>query len=417
MKKGPSRAAGLAFLAFLVLIAAGPGALAFEAVDTVPWPSRGAFPAYPRDAVRPTDLWVQGGMQHDSNVVRSETDERSETITRVGAGFRHDQRLAGRQHVVVDARGDYYHFNRIESLNHFAYTVLGNWLWEVGNDLSGSVILGRDRRQADIAETRSTIRDPVTITRIVATAGYLVTPSVRVRGGLAGARAERRLAAEAETRATSVTAAAEYVSPLRNTLGVEYRNTRGDAPVPEFVVPLGTFVDNDFDEREVAFVAAYVPVPQLRSAIRIGRTERQYTQIAGRDFDGTTGRILVEWLPGNKTILGFEAYKVPQSVIDIAAGHVVAKGVAFSPRWAANNKLVLSARFSRDRRTFQGDPAVSAGAPLRDEVSTLVRFAVGWEFARHWEAAFAIDRGERESNVALRDYQYTAYMANVAWRW
>ena len=414
MKNIQRRSAALTFL--LALAAAPLTAAAFEAIDTIPWPSRGVFPAYPREDDRPTDFWVQGGVRRDDNALRLETGERSDIITRLGAGIRHETRVVGRQRVRLEARGDYYDYDRLNELDHFAYALAGDWLWEIGNNLSGTVLIGRERRQVDLAETLTERLDTTTLTRIGGTAAYLISPRFRVRGGLASTRAERSRARETETRATSAVAGADYVSPLGNTLGIEYRATQGEAPFDEFVATLG-LVNNDYDEREVSLVATYALGPQLRSGVRVGRTSRDYDELSARDFDGNTGRIFVDWLPGNKTILGFEDYREPRSVIDIAASHVLLKGFAFGPRWAATNKLVLSARFVRERREYEGDPALTAGGVLRNEVLSLVRFALGWEPQRRWQLSLALDRGERESNAAGRDYDFAAVMGNVAYVW
>jgi hypothetical protein len=406
-----------AALAVLLLLAAAPtSAPAFEAIDTLPWPSEGVFPAYPREDDRPTDYWFQGGLRRDDNVLRVETGERSDTITRLGAGIRHDQRIVGRQRVRLEARGDFYKYSTFQELDHFAYAARGDWLWEIGNQLSGVVSVGADRRQADIAETRAERLDTVTLFRAGATAGYLVTPRLRVRGGVAGTRADRSRATVVETRATTFTVGADYVSPLANTVGLELRTTEGEVPEEEFVPTLG-FVDNDFREREVALVVAYALGTQLRAGVRLGYTTRDYDQIGARDFDGATGRVSVDWLPGNKTILGFEAYREPRSVVDIAASHVLAKGLAFGPRWAVTNKVVLSARFARERLVYEGDPALASGGVLRDDLVHLMRLAVGWEPQRRWRIGLGFDRGERESNILGRDYQFSAVMANLAYDW
>jgi hypothetical protein len=417
MKKVQRRFTRLAIL--VCLVATSSMAFAFRAVDTLPWPSHGEFPAYPADTVGPTEVWGEAGILRDNNILRRETNRVGDTVTRVGVGLRHDQRIVGRQRLLVDARGDYYYFNHFDDISHFAYSVLGSWLWELGNDFSGSVIFGRDRRQVDFSETTvlRTVFDPVETTRAGANGAYAISPNLRAHAAVAGARAERRLTADAETRAASYNVGLDYVTPLRNTFGVEFRNTKTDAPVRELVTGTGILVDNSFHERETALVTVYTPIPSIRAVGRLGRTHREYVDLPERNFDGTTYRVGLDWMPGTKTVLGFEAYKAPQSVIDVGVGHLIVKGVAFVPRWAATNKLVLSARFARERRTFAGDPTVALGEPLRDELSTLIRFAVGWEPQRHWQLGFAIDRGERESNFAGRDYQYTALMANAAWHW
>lgn len=405
-------------LGLLLCLAAAPGAAgAFEAIDTLPWPSAGVFPAYPREDERPTGYWFQAGARREDNALRVATGARSDTITRLGAGIRHEERIVGRQRVRLEARGDYYKYNRFTALDHFAYSALGNWLWEIGNQLSGTVLVGHDQRQADIAETRTDRFDRVRTTRAAATAGYLVTPRFRLRGGLAGTRADRSAFRETEIRATSVTVGADYVSPLANTVGLEYRSTNGDVPTLEFVAPLSAFVSNGYRERELSLVATYALGAQLRAGVRLGRTWRDYDELSQRNFDSGTGGLTIDWLAGNKTILGFEAYREPRSVIDIAASHVLVRGVAFGPRWALTNQVVLSARVLRERRVFGGDPALAAGGILRDDLVNLLRFAVGWEPQRRWQIGLAVDRGERESNIAGRDYQLTAVMGNLAYIW
>lgn len=414
MRNLPRRSAALAVLFFLAAVPTA--APAFEAVDTLPWPSRGVFPAYPREEERPTDLWFQAGVRREDNALRAETGERSDTITRFGAGIRHEQRVIGRQRVRLEARGDYYNYSQLSSLDHFAYSLLGDWLWEIGNELSGSLVAARERRQADVGETLTDRLDTVTSTRLGGTAAYRITPGFRVRGGLAGSSTDRKEARETEVDATSWTVGADYVSPLANTVGLEYRSTNAEAPNAEFVTGLG-FVNNDYRERELSLVATYALGAQLRSGLRLGRTQREYADVPARDFDGTTGVVTFDWLPGNKTILGFEAYRLPRSVVDVAASHMLVKGIAFGPRWAVTNKMVLSARVLRERRVFEGDPELSAGATLRDELVTLWRLALGWEPQRFWQVGIGLDRGERESNIAGRDYQFTAMMANLAYSW
>lgn len=413
MKNVQRRSAAFAVSFFLAAIPTT--APAFEAIDTLPWPSAGAFPAYPREADTTTDYWLNAGAARDDNALRVESAEQSDTITRVGGGIRHEARVVGRQRVRLEARGDYYKYNQLSALDHFGYSLLGNWLWEIGNQLSGTVLVGQDRRQTDLAETRLERLDLAKTTRAGATAAYLVTPGLRLRGGLAAARSVRSQALETEIRATTVTVGADYVSPLANTLGVEYRTTNGEAPAPELVG--GVLVDNDYREREFSLVATYALGAQLRTGVRLGRTMRDYDQVSGRDFSGFTGRVTLDWLPGSKTILGFEAYREPRSVIDVSASHLLLKGVAFGPRWAVTNQVVLAARFARERRTFDGEPALAAGATLQDEVVHLLRFAVGWEPQRRWQVSAALDRGERESNSAGRDYQFTAVMGNLAYVW
>jgi len=396
---------------------AAPNARAFEAVDSIPWPSAGAFPAYPPEADVPIDVWFHAGVMHDSNVLRTQTDERSDNIARLGGGMTIDQRVAGRQRVRLDARGDYYKYDKSSTLDHWAYALAGDWLWEIGNNLSGELLAAYDRRQVDMGETLTERLDLVTTKRAAATAAYLISPRIRLRAGVDGTDTDREQNRTTNVRAVRWTVGTDYVSPLGNTIGLEYRDTNGVAPDAEFVPQLGRFVDNDFHERELSIVSTYALGATLRSSIRLGHTRRDYSDVPERSFNDNTGVVTVDWLPGSKTVLRFEAYRLPRSVADVSASHEVQRGVAFGPRWAMTSKTVLSARLLNERRTFSGDPGVIAGAVKRDEVYRIARFAFGWEPQHFWQVGVAFDVGERESNIDGRDYQYNAVMANLAYVW
>lgn len=397
------------------LLALAPAAaLAFDAVDIIPYPSTGVFPAYDREiGTAPIGISAQAGWMYDDNVLRRPSGGQSENIVRVGAGARVDQRVYGRQSVVLDVRGDYYHYGHFDDLSYFGYGLLGEWRWELGNQLSGTLGYARRRFQADISETQAAVEDLITGDRVYASAGYRFAADWRLRLGADWAGYDRPTRVEAETESTSVTVGLDYVTPLLNAIGIEYRGSRGDAPVSaESGIP-GVFVDNDYIEKELAAVLVYNLGTTLRVRGRFGHTERSYTVLPGRDFDGATWRAGVEWLPGMKTILSFETYKEPRSVIDIAAHHVVLRGSAFGIAWAPLAKVSLYTRFINERRIHEGDPAVAAGGLLLDETLRTMRFGVGWEPRRHWYVGAAMDHGERESNELGRDYDYNAYVFNV----
>jgi hypothetical protein len=415
MEKIQIRTAALAVL--FVLSAMPQVALAFTTVDTLPWPSRGRFPAYPAEPLPLTDWWVEGGLMYDTNVLRRQNDVRDDFVGRVGVGVRHLQRIVGRQSLQLEGRVTGYGYKDLDNLDHIGYLANAIWLWEVGNDLSGTLAAGREQRLSDLSERQDGVRDLVTMTRFGGSAAYRLGPNSRLRTAFDTALGERTLTASAKLRATSVSFGADWVTPLQNHLGLEYRLTQGDAPVPELVAPVGTFVNNDFHEKEVAVVGDYLaPDQRLRLNGRIGHTRRTYSQIGGRDFSGTTYRGGFDWSVGAKTALEFFAYSEPRSIIDIAARHVLAKGTLLGPRWAYSAKTVFSLNWVRERQTGVGDPAVATAAvPLRDELVNTIRLGMGWEPERHWQVGFGLDRGTRYSNYFGRSYNYSAAMANVAY--
>jgi exopolysaccharide biosynthesis operon protein EpsL len=409
----------------LAFLAPGAGlAQQFNTVDTIPWPALGRFPAYQTQLPRPTEMWVQAGALHDSNLFRLSSgadanrvlgsSDRSDTVIRAGGGIRHEQLIAGRQRLRLEASGDQYSYHRYTQLNHVAYRLAGTWLWELGNDLSGTVGYERRRRLIDLAGIQRPIKDLITEDHLFASGAYLLGPSVRLRGGVDGFKGSHSAVSGefANSTITTVTGGADYVTTLQNSIGVEVRQSQAKVPFQE---PVGlTLVNNEYTEKEVALVATYIPSSQLRTTGRIGHTRRHHKDLSQRDFSGTTWRMAADWTPLNKTGFELALYKEPRSIIDIAATYVVVKGVSFGPRWAPTEKLVFNMALVRETQDFAGAAdRIVLGAPLQSETVRIVRFGAGWEPKRFVQLTAGFDHGIRSSNVLFRDYSYNAAMLNA----
>jgi hypothetical protein len=400
----------------LVLLAMAPtAALAFETIDSLPWPTRGHFAGYPAEAVHPWGLFIQGGVMRDSNVLRVPVDKRVEWITRVGAGIRSEGLIIGRQRALLEVTGEYYDYARFDVLDHFAHGLRGEWLWEFTNDFSGTLGASRRKRLADIGEIQRAVRDMVTEDRAYGSGAWRVGPSVRLTGGGDVAHIEHSSRGVRQAWGYGVRGGAEYVTPVGTALGAEYRIARGDAPVVE-ELGLGAFPANEYEEREAALTASYRLGIDIGLSGRVGRTTRTYTELQGRDFKGTTWRGRGEWRLGPKTNLVGDIYKEPVALVDTTALHVVRRGIGIGPSWAATYKLVFSGRYVWERRLHEGDPEVAiVGAPLRDERYDTIRLGAGWEPQRHVQLGGAFDYGRRDSNVSGRDYGYFQVTLNLRW--
>lgn len=411
----------------VALLALAPAtALAFEAVDTIVLPMRGGFDAYTLDPVYPTNLWIQAGMMYDSNPfgitdgtnVRAALgrDEKWDLITRVGVGANHTQRIAGRQSIRLGARADYNQYLNYTDVSHASYGLGVDWLWELTNDLAGTVGWGRTGGIADTSESQRATKDYITSDRLYASGAYRIGPNWRLRGGINGEWSERSGDRDdVDASLHSVLVGIDYVSTLANTIGLQWRKTRGNAPVTPLLDPGGAFTDNEYKETEYAIVASYNVGAQLRFSGTVGRAERTYTQLPIEPFDGPIYRARVDWLPGYKTVLTLEAYQAVRAVLDVDATHVEVTGFSFGPSWAPTAKLVFTARLVHERRQYQSTQ--DASLTPRDESINLIRLGSGWEPRRHFSVTSAIEYGQRGSNVAGRDFDHIAVMGNIRYDW
>lgn len=396
------------------LLALAPAtALAFETVDTLPWPSAGGFfPTYEGDPIRPWSVFAYAGAMYDSNVRRVLTGETSDIISRLGVGGRYTARVVGRQSIAVEGYGEYRTYDRLDEFNHFAYGLRGSWLWEIGNQLAGTATLARTQRLADVGEAGA-VKDIVTVDRAEVGGGYVFHPDWRLTGGAGATRVEHDGRPVDTAYSTGVRAGIEYVSGLRNTIGLEWRYADGDAPLDAAIGPGGTI---DYQENEIAATLSYGFGATLRFRGRLGQTERTYPDLSAANFSGTTGRGTLDWALAPKLVLNFDAYRSSDPVVDTTALYVDRRGTSVGVSWAATYKLIFTFRAINERRIYSGDPLVATGEPQRDETLRTLRFGLGWEPERRWQISTSLDVGTRESNLLGRDYDYTAIVGNIRYQ-
>lgn len=414
-------------LRVVLLIVLPNSALAFEAVDALVYPSRGAFPeAYAPDPIYPTILWAQAGLMFDNNPFRLNdatdaqavlgNEHRSDAVTRLGLGAGHVARIIGRQGVRLLARGEYYDYLRYDTFDHFAYGLRGEWLWALGSDLVGVAGYVRENGLADPAEVQAPIKDEITTDRLFANGEYALGPYTRLRAGISEERSkregDRRLLV---TDASTVFVGAGIVTPLANSIGVEARRSEGSSPPGPLIDPIGAFASNRYMENEVAVLAVYNLGTQLSVTGRLGRTQREYSEVVVEEFDDTTGRGSISWRPGPKVAFTFDAYREPRGVLESDATHIDVRGMRFGISWAPTFKLVFSASFVNDDRVSQA--SLDPTAPQRDETVRTWRLAAGWEPRRHITVGTGLEYSERESNTVGRDFDYVQVMANVRYDW
>jgi Putative beta-barrel porin 2 len=402
--------------AALLLVLAPATALAFVTVDGLPYPSDGRFPAWRADPEGPWTIFAYGGAMYDSNLFRVATGEESDTIARVGFGGRTLNRIVGRQRLLLEGYGEYNDYNDFNEIDHFAYGLRGDWLWEIGNQTNGTVGYAYRKRLGDFGELRTPERTMITEERAIVDGGYRFSPNWRIFAGAEHFRDKRDNDELEWLNRTSLRGSLTYRTPLANEIGVEVVGTRGEARVD---VPVGadevSFID-DYDQTEVAATLAYALGAQLSITGRLGHLQRSYETLPSRDFDGTSYRAVIDWLPTAKLIFTLEGYRVPESLADVTATQVLREGAVFGVSWAATFKLVFTVRFINEDRVYEGDAdALRLGLERREDTVRTWRFGVGWEPQRHLQLGLGFDYGERTSNLPGGEYEYNQVMLNARW--
>jgi exopolysaccharide biosynthesis operon protein EpsL len=402
---------------------------AFERIEDIVWPDDGRFPAYPTEPdPRPVVFSVSGGYYHDDNVFRASDSavlppgtQKSDNIYRVGVGLRANLPYS-QQRFLINARVDNFTFDNNGRLDHVDYRFDGTWRWQAGSRLSGDLGYWRRRYLGDLGEIQVPLRDMITEDRIFGSAGFMLTPRWRVRGAADWRQWDHSEAtrSELDLKTTSGTVGLDYVTPLNNSFGVQFKGTHGEYDNRQAIAP-GTTVANTFDEYETSGVVRYNIGPRSLLTARVGYTRREHDEVPARDFDGFTGRLSLDWAVGAKTILNGSIWREIRSVEEFgtleqaAASFIISSGLSIGPTWAPTSKLVFEAKYVHEKREYEGDPTLSfpgsTGIQREDTINGL-RLAVGYAPRRNIRLSLAGERGDRDSNIFLRDYEYNRVSAN-----
>jgi hypothetical protein len=176
----------------------------------------------------------------------------------------------------------------------------------------------------------------------------------------------------------------------------------------------GSPVDNQYDEIETSAVAQWNVTGKSRIDARLGYTSRKHDQVSQRDFQGITGRLNYDWTIAAKTLLNMALWREIRSIEDVDASYVLSQGFSVGPAWAPTSKLVLQAKLLREKRDFEGDPGfVLTASPQREDTFRGARLSAGYTPLRNVELSLSLEKGDRSSNIAGRDYDYNAVNANA----
>ena len=412
-------------IAAAALMSFSAAATALDTLDEYFWPETGRFPAYPAERdERTVRFSVFGGYERDNNPFRlSDTvppptgfTQKSDTLLRYGAGLRVDVPQS-RQRFILDLQVENRDYNTFNVLDHTEYRGLGQWRWQAGNQWSGDVGYSKRRFLGAPESIQAAIKDMVTEDRFFANAGYLITPSYRVRGGAEYLKWDHdeptRVGLDA--RIWSYVAGLDYLTAAGNSIGGQVRYSEGDYPNRQAIAP-GTLVVNDYQETETSLVVHWILTGKSTLDLRAGYTKREHDQVAQRDFDGFTGRASADWFVGAKTLLNFALWREVRSTEDVSASYIVSEGWSIGPAWAPTVKTILQLRYLDEEQDYRGDPSLALGAPQREDHFRGIFGSAGYQPIRNFYVAVTAQYGGRDSNIVGRGYNYTAYGINARYR-
>ena len=354
---------------------------------------------------------------HDSNLFRSSPDEGnsevSETLTHIEAGIKVRYPVS-RQHFNLDFSINRNQFQRYEFLSHNGNNGQVVWNWEAGNLWQGDLGYTRSQTLASFVETQARVRDVRTQQSAFASANYTLHPDWRLHWGgrwsdLESGSSRNQFLNRDET---SGVLGVDYISNADNSLGLEGQLL--EARFPESGITSASNSDDSYSQVTISSVADWKYSGNSHFRGRFGYTQRRYSELAARDFNGMTGRLTYDWSITGKTLLSVAAWREVGAASDVVSTFAVIKGSSLDVSWFPTSKIFVRGGFAHKSYDFRGDAGFVLGVidQRKDDISSFGA-SVGYNPLHNIELSLKGIIEERDSTRVGVDYNYKLITADI----
>jgi exopolysaccharide biosynthesis operon protein EpsL len=361
----------------------------------------------------PFTVHVGAGLEHDSNVLRTPSDqERSDQVGSLSIGLKGDKQY-GLQRFRLEAEATRYRYQNLSELNYSTVNYAAAWDFQVTPRFQG--VLSANRTQyRDV----SRFTDVTGIERAGGTGGrsdraevlegrYLIDGPWRVLGGVLHNSSTSRDArrdintpydASPSVRSARVGVAYEFASGTEFTARVR----RGNGEYTDLPQSSGGSID--FRETETDFGVKWPVTAKTTVNGRIAYFQRNHSGNSALDFSGPVGEGSVSYEVTAKTRLTGGVSTALDSYQLGAPGHIRSTRVYVRPVYKPTVKTEVSLHYVHETRDFSGAPAGSTEDGRRD-TSQWITAGFGYQPLRNVELAATLRYERRNSNVPFGTYR------------
>ncbi len=368
--------------------------------------------AFPIVRAEPPDLLnfrASAGVEHNSNVLRSPTQEQSDNIGVLAVGVNVD-RSYSLQHFRADVEAARYSYNNHSELDYSTLNYAAAWDWKTGTALHG--VLSADRRQfRDIGDTVAGVAEIGRRTqRAELLEGiYDIDGAWRALAGVSHTSSSTTVPVswDASPTVRSARVGGGYEWASGSSLLVRWRHGEG-----EYKAPLSPASPTDFRENEVEAALKWLASGKTTLDARLGHLRRTHSQSPQSDFSGPTGSATVTWDATGKTrvIAGAMRY-LSSSGLD-SGGHVESDRAFIGPVWRATAHTSVNARYDRTVRHWRDIAPGTPDSGRRDVIES-ASLGIDWEPRRIVTVSASVRRERVNSSLTGASYRNTAVGANV----
>lgn len=212
---------------------------------------------------------------------------------------------------------------------------------------------------------------------------------------------EQQAVREGDTTAQGGAVGFRYVFPSSNSASYRIRQRRGETAG---LLGLSSVEPLHFDDRFHEFEGIWQLTGKTKLIARLGHLDRTYTDVAQRDFGGTTGDVNVQWDVSGKVTVNALAGRALTPYLTLDSNYIATDRIVIAPVWRATSKINVRARYEFGTRNFAGNaPSVLSYVDRRDIYRT-GSLSVEWQPIRSTTVTFSLQKLNNTSNLPGNEY-------------
>jgi exopolysaccharide biosynthesis operon protein EpsL len=362
------------------------------------------------------DPYIDAGVKYDSNLFRASSNVESDTIWKLGAGFKSDFKLS-RQHLILDLDVHRALYTNNDQLDYTGIDGLGAWEWQAGNLWSGN--LGYKYERTPRSYTQNLI--PGSITRdldlrtrqtVFLDAGYQLHPDWKINGAVDFQDVSYQTRTQLDRKSNSGVLEVQYRNTLNTRVGLRGKYTAFDLNDSEIG---GESINNDYDVTSLSGVFYWEGSAKSALELLIGYTDVNYDQGDFRNFNGVSGRLTYNWILTGKTKLDISAWREPSNLNDEILDYVLSQGISIEPTWEATTKITVVGELSYENDDFKArnDIRIALGEEAREDDTWLIGIRGKWNPRRYLNVSVGYKYRDRDSTIDIREFTFHQVDAKI----
>jgi exopolysaccharide biosynthesis operon protein EpsL len=253
-------------------------------------------------------------------------------------------------------------FDKFSRLDYNGKNAKAEWVWQLGNNLTGHLGGSYSQTLAPFADFPTTERNLRVQRREYVDGTWRFHPRWQVRSGFTRTQYRYDLSAQRYSNRDEDTteAGVDYLTPSGSRIGVQARRMKAEFPNGTL---FGALLNDNYtqDELKLNIFWRYSQITQIQ--FLGGRERREHNIFTTRDDSGTNGRLIGYWAPGQKLKFTANLWREFAVIEGGSVNTALSKGASLDGSWQATSKIAVGGQVRNERRDFGAIGALAIADP------------------------------------------------------